>query len=138
MRSKALDLVSALCERRVNREKAKPKRSGPAFEWAVLSHFNGVRFYQKRATAECDAKEKLNGGAAPPGQQSMRGERGVQEERNGFGLGCSFTLHWHALSARARYRRMWKSNGSALPPGAQSMCGEREAKRCGVSKLNRR
>ena len=57
MRSKALDLVSALCERRVNREKAKPKRSGTAFDWAVLSHFIGVRFYQKRATAECGSRK---------------------------------------------------------------------------------
>ena len=68
---------------------------------------------------------KMKGGAAPPGQQSMRGERGVQGERDGFGLGTSFAFHWRALSARARYRRMWKMKGGGAPPGQQLMRGER-------------
>ena len=40
---------------------------------------------------------ELKGGAAPPGQQSMWGEKGVLGEWNGFGLGGSFTFHWRAL-----------------------------------------
>jgi hypothetical protein len=84
--------------------KGECKGSGTAFDWAVLSHLIGVRSRRERATAECDANGKLNGGAAPPGQQSMRGERGVEEERNGIRLGGSFSFHWRALSARARHR----------------------------------
>ncbi len=35
--------------------KEESKGSGTALAWAVLSRFIGMRFYQKRATAECDA-----------------------------------------------------------------------------------
>ena len=33
----------------------------------------------------------------------MGGEREAQEQRNGIRLGISFSPHWRALSARARY-----------------------------------
>ena len=36
--------------------KGEFKGSGTAFDWAVLSRFIGVRFYQKRATAECGSR----------------------------------------------------------------------------------
>ena len=112
--------------------KEESKGSGTALAWAPLSHIIGVRFdsgaphalsplrgtsrslLSKTATSlRCFSARaryrrmwKLKGGAAPPGQQSMWGERGVLGERDGFGLGCSFSFHWRALSARARHRRM--------------------------------
>ena len=43
------------------------------------------------------------GGAAPPGQQPMWGEKEAQELRNGILVVGSFPPHWPALLARERY-----------------------------------
>jgi hypothetical protein len=71
-----------------------------------------MRSQRERATGECAAKEQRKGSAAPPGQQPMRGEREAQEERIGIRLDTSFSPHWHALSARARYRRMCREKAA--------------------------
>ncbi len=43
----------------------------------------------------------MNGGAAPPGQQSMKGERGVQGERNGI----PWTPLSHLIGMRSQRER---------------------------------
>ena len=83
--------------RKVGPRGAERNSLGRCFRTSLAALLSKARYLLFRFIGE------LQGGAALIRQQSMGGERGVQEGRNGFGLGGAFAPHWRALSARARY-----------------------------------